>query len=372
VVKTTIEGPPPILSLANELIQGIAEYLDVESQICLSLSCKTIQYIIGTECRTDHHLRKGRSRLFEVRDEARRATFLRTLARDLAGWKYCDECAMLHPPPKSPPEWRPIDPIKPCLEEGGFIDYHPQGSEGRYIIMREHIQQASAQSSGPTGGFIPMMAALYSIENLPAGIASYDVQFSARRVQGDLILKASHTFMGTDQFQVTDILDLPVRICPHLTTSTKTIPYNNHSRWNCQNRSFTRNRHNSPLLTFAITGSITTLKPPLKRERFLRIFRKFKDPAYTVRKFKDPTYTEQNQMSARRTENDFWWCRSCPTKFQVKEMKENDRVVNVWQNFGGAANDHRWSALVRRDGPGQKQNWEFDGRSRNFGDFECY
>lgn len=353
--------PIPILSLPTELIQNVSKYLDVEFQICLSLSCKQIQNAIGTKCWTEESLRRGVHGIYATGDQSRRMAFLSYLARDLPGWEYCRECRVLHPPLKSPAEWRPNGALKPCLAQHGMIDYHPRSGEGGYVILLEHIRCAFAQANGFTGEPVPMMSTAYSIGNLPAGLASYDVQFSAQKIRGNLILKASHAFIGTDNFQITDILDLPLCICPHLTTRTTGTQFSEHSRWNCTNRTLSKTHYTSPLLTFVVSEPFTKVKSPVQLMRLLG----------RSGKFRDPTYTEQNQISAQRHEDDFWWCRSCPTKFRVKKVQENALIVNVWQNVGTTANGPRWSALVRTADAGRTRNWEFDGISRNFGDFEC-
>jgi hypothetical protein len=362
----------PFLELPIELIQEIYDYLPLQSKACLSLTCKAVLSAIGNKSWKDSCITAiGHIWVHSNANTTCREEFLSILSRDLKEWDFCATCKMLHPALKSPREFRPKKNMKPCLSAEGFIDYHPMSGEDGYILTFEHIQKALQESATTKmDGQIAdsHLNGSYTITYpnwQSSRPASYNLTFSSTRTGGNLILQITHRFSPRSihkPLQPEDILDIPLRLCPHQTTST--FVHTERKWWDNASKRVRQKRYNGPLLTHTITSVFPPR--PLSKPSCLRWQKR--QPV-----FRAPTMTEENQMAFTSSPDHLWWCRSCPTKYKVERDEKDDTVtVTAWHNFGMTEGMARqsWRALVRS--PWSKHdyrnsaNWEFDAVSRSF------
>jgi hypothetical protein len=183
---------------------------------------------------------------------------------------------------------------------------------------------------------------------------------AAQTVGRNMIFKHSHRFTSeAGCLTADDVLDSPLRICPHLTTSAASWGGSNNATFIYDTKEkqwyYPKPRwDNSPLLTHVID----TCFP--KGRRYTENLGK--------RKFRKPYAREESQMVAERSPQDYWWCRSCSTKFRVT-FDEDALAVTVYQNFGASEDGMKsyFRYLCRRE----LVNWEFGSLSRTFPDFAC-
>jgi hypothetical protein len=189
----------------------------------------------------------------------------------------------------------------------------------------------------------------------PDGIAQ-TITYKALPIKDDLLLKHQHAFTGSN-LTSEGVLASKLRICPHLTTSTArqsksdSLYSGNLNSWSA----LRLDGKNSPMLTHAINAAF----PPGRRS----------DPKKLKKLFRAPYARESSQIDASRKPEDFWWCRSCPTKFRVfYDAPAEQLKVDVYHNFGKnpMAAKQNFQFLVRGS-----RNCEFAGLSRTFPDFEC-
>jgi hypothetical protein len=257
-----------------------------------------------------------------------------------------------------------------CFGVKGIIDYFPKDAAGGYTLTFEHVKEAL----GPVLDTycqeeIEMMSAHYTLlkRRTFAPTIKHTLDFSARRIGRQLVLKHSHRFSLSSKvgggLWPQDILSFPIQICPHHTTSTEIFKEKNIHPFPCND--IPAHGHltyyNNPMLTYAITSSFPAHK---------RITTSYLNRLWFLRpKFRKPAISEKNQMNTKREKDNIWWCRSCPTKFRVGYEREGQEVVvTVWQDLGrneGTARTN-WTVLVRREG-----NTEFASESWEFPLFRC-
>ncbi|OTA63153.1 hypothetical protein K449DRAFT_381655 [Hypoxylon sp. EC38] len=349
-----------LFALPREIIQEISSHLPIESAICLTLTCKLALHILGTSCWEDERIRKR-----WVRDSITalvpRTSFLELLHRDVegAGLEFCKACNTLHPPLKRPSEHRQTKLTKYCWGQVAIIDYLPQGEDGLgYSLVFYHIKEAMASTPPDSSTPIDDLSGSFKV---PHPHLNYTVSSSARRINGNLILRHDYQFSPLSSMtplKVTDILDLPFRICPHQTTSRDTPP---------ENRYIKTAKLNGPLFTHSIVSAFPTSK---------------RTGVPKTSAFRPPTSLETKQMaSADNGEDVIFKCRSCPTKWQVKYAGGNKRdegeklVVTAFHCFSkeiySAARS--WRSFVRREGGllGEgKRNSEFWSQGKTYPDFK--
>jgi hypothetical protein len=374
-IQTASKNLPSFLSLPTELVQEISSYLSPQSRCCFSLTNKAILHRVGygvwsnpciTARRDNNHYNRSfngyRNDWSIAFNYPHRIDLLRCLSRDMEGWDLCLPCQVLHRSLDGPRKYRQKEVGKRCLGVGGVIDYHPTCGEDGYVLDFEHIKSALEVSYGTTTDFqhdlissfngsktIPSMDGSFEITYTGLRhrrLASYTLTFSATKIGSNLVLQTVHQIKSRSKhtkLKPKDILDTPIRLCPHQTTSTQTLR-KKVNKWS--------QRHNGPLLTHAIKSAFPALvdksscywKPELGR------------------RFRSPTMTEQLQMACIRGPSDLWWCRNCPTQYQAK-FEEEDFIVTVWQNFGPneATAARNWQALVM-----SSDNSEFNATSKPF------
>jgi hypothetical protein len=191
---------------------------------------------------------------------------------------------------------------------------------------------------------------------------AHTINYSAYSIDRNLILKQTHSFSSA-KLTSNQVLATDLRICPHLTTT--------------QFRAFTREpgcltlspfpiwrkaRLNSPMLSFAINNAFPTSRQ-IPWQNMEHNFR--------------PTYVrEDSQMFMTRKPGEYWWCRSCATKFRVCYAANREHLdgkgseeltMEVWHNFGSYSGKamENFGYLVK----GSK-NDEMKSLSRTFFDFK--
>ncbi|KAI1502925.1 hypothetical protein F5X99DRAFT_377003 [Biscogniauxia marginata] len=346
-----------LLALPREIVQKIASHLPPESTICLTLSCKLALHILGTASWTDDSIRQRWSRDPGTRGE-HRASFIELLSRDLKplGFEPCARCNTLHPPLKKPSEHRYAQLTKYCWGQSAAIDYLPQGVDGTgYGLVLEHIIHTLDSTSPESTSPIEYLSGSYEV---PSPAFNYTISSCGRRVNGNLIIQHDYAFRPLSPktpLKAVDILSLPLRICPHQSTTTEAPP---------QNRYLTDNRRNGPLLTHAIASAF----PASKRVGIAK-----------AASFRDPTALEQQMMSAADGSKDVTYrCRACPTKWKVeygRGSNGDELKIGVFHCFYRElyVACRTWPCFVRREGyllGKDTRNSEFWSRSKSSPDFK--
>jgi len=262
----------------------------------------------------------------------------------------------LHPPLKPPREHRETKLTKHCFGPWSTIDYLPSDELGRYNLLWEHIAEArksliveSAEKIGPP---IELLDGNFTVRHKRL---NYTLSSSGRQIEKNLVLKHEHIFRGVNPrspLGVADILTVPVRLCPHQTTSTQKPEPNR----------YTKGRLPSGLLSY----SIATAAPSSLRTGI---------PAPSM--FSNPAPSEKKQMdSVVPGINALWTCRACPTKWRVKHSAEGggEFKITAWHSFGDTAYraQEYWKMHVRREMSNlgdEKRNSEFFVVTKQFLDF---
>jgi hypothetical protein len=381
---SALAEPPQILCLPTELLQEISSYLPVYSRALLSLTCKNMLYLLGNESWAEPHIADRWNGDHLVAEGTTwetncRNTFLKTLAKDANNLFFCAECRVLHQNLPAPGDLRLKTQGKSaCLIKGGVIDWFPRDENKGYTLVWKHIKKAFDTQEKPS--FVnqnleieiptlsyPNLHHTYSIQQMrKLKTTTYTITFGAYYINYNMVLKHEHHFTAA-WLTANDVIDFPLRICPHLTTSTASWgggsrvdprqPYA-HSHYNPKRRVWyvpSQRKGNGPMLTHAINQA----------------FPKHKRHAGTTgeRRFREPYAREESQMFEKREPSDFWWCRSCSTKFRVAFGEEGGLKVTVYQNLGEneSVAKHNFEFLVRQE----KANWEYGSLSRTFPDFDC-
>jgi len=269
---------------------------------------------------------------------------------------FCVYCNTLHPPLKPPRTHRVTKLTKICMSQWAVVDYFPQvrdeEQERGYSLLHAHIKEVFEKRVTEPAA-IKLLSGEYATTIHPA--FDYDLVSLASWVDNRLVLQHTHLFRPKSRtpIKLEDILALPVRLCPHNSTTTETT-----EKARYVGKSTTSN---APLLTHAIT----TAFPPNQRTGLAK-------PSA----FRNATPSEQEQMDrADAGEDVLWKCRGCTTKFKIAMAKEGGLEITSWHCFGADllhANKY-WEWLVRREvanlGAG-KRNSEFWFPARTVPDFK--
>ncbi|RDW66840.1 hypothetical protein BP5796_09589 [Coleophoma crateriformis] len=345
-----------LLNLPRDIFNEITSWLEPDSVACLSLTCKEILSIMGTEswtqCRSKRHFW----------DETRstwthfRQSFILFLSRDVPHLTLCDVCMTLHPPLKPPREHRETKLTKHCFGQWSIIDYLPSDELGQYNLLWEHILEARelliTESTDKIGSPIELLDGSFTMQRERL---NYTLNSSARQIGKNLVLKHEHIFHASSpqaSLPVADILSFPVRLCPHQTTSTQKP----------EKGRYTTSRVPSGLLTH----SIAIVLPPSLRAGISEPSRIISLPS-----------SEKKQMdSVVSGVNPLWKCRACPTKWRVQHSTEGagELKITAYHSFGDTAYraQEYWKMLVRREAPNlgsEKRNSEFFVVTRQYLDF---
>lgn len=347
-----------LFSLPRELLQQVASHLPLASLICLTLTCKEAAETIGTQSWANYKKEK--------RWSMDRNGFVELLARDWGDiLDFCERCDTLHPPLPPPRRHRETKLTKLCLGQEAVIDYLPRDTTHGYVPVFVHVANAMGESQdyaskGATGPLIDTMSGSFTITK---GNLTWSLDSSAQRIDGNLVVKHVHSFRSQtrDSVGVTDLLALPIRLCPHQSTTTITpkpsLNLRSSYHWSGHTKPV---EQNGRLLTHVIASSF-----PASAQR-----------AVDMTSLKSLTSTEQAQVSAAEAGEDVHWrCRACPTKFHVQ--RSGDAVeITSWHNFGRDLYhaSKYWRMLVRRTGTTlgrEKRNDEWWCLSRTVPDFVC-
>lgn len=343
--------------LPVELIQHVSSYLSLPERICFTLTCKEAANSVGSNIWGSFK----RETHWALNDElvSSRDLLLDFLLRDLgAGPAYCEACGIIHPPMLPPHRRRRTEWTSACLGQDAEIDYLPGEGGIGYRLVFEHIVRCMKDSEGLVNedGQSPDLKMLRGdlIVAKPVQGLTWRLSSCGRYFGSRLILSHVHTFRNVNQqhtLSAKQVLDLPVRLCPHQSTTTA-LPV--------QSRYFKARNANGPLLTYAI----------------ISVFPKALQKGVDMYLFRASTKLEQEQMSAAEAGHGLiYMCRSCPTKYRV-ELTAGELRIMTWHCFGGnlVQAQKYWKWLVRREGSllgPHKRNDEWWSHSRSFPDFAC-
>jgi hypothetical protein len=315
-----------LFSLPREIVQDIAGTLPLASSVCLTLTCKHALETVGTwpwrDIKKEDRWSPSRGELFKL--------LTRDWGTDI--WDFCVRCNTLHPPLPPPRNHRKTKLTAYCFGQDAMIDYLPQDNTHGYNPVFPHIISALEQSQNHAAKKVsgPAIALLSADFTISKPHFTWRLVSSGRRIDGNLVVEHVHTFQPTSQqgLQATHLLALPIRLCPHQsTTTTKPAEPSMHIK---------SIETNSPQLTHAINSAF----PATQRARV------------NMAAFKLPSPQERETMDAAdRGEDVVWRCRSCPTQYSVA-FSGGRLVVTSWHCFGRdllhAA--RYWKLFVRRTG----------------------
>lgn len=328
---------------------------------CLSLTCKEILNLVGTDSWALCHSKRQSYDQTKKTYVCFRDSMIPLLGHD-SGWVNCFPCMTLHPPLKPPRSHRQTKLTKTCFGQWCVIDYLPKDSDGGgYSLLWEHIVEARKSmlpnDAGKVGSPIELLAGEFTLEREKL---IYTLTSSGQQIGKNLVLKHQHVFRGKDPrspIKAADISALNLHICPHQTTSTQKP----------EPGRYTKGRLPSRLLTH----SIAMAAPPSSRQGM---------PAPNF--FSATISSEQKQMDAVAAGTSrFWACRSCPTKWKVQYNNAEEGAgagefrITAWHSFGDTAYraQEYYKMLVRREMPNlgdEKRNSEFyAGTKQYLGDF---
>ncbi|KAJ4296823.1 hypothetical protein N0V90_006871 [Kalmusia sp. IMI 367209] len=299
-----------LLRQPREVFDLIASYLQPETLVCLSLSCKLALQYIGSSCWNDPDIRSHRlhSRLY----------LMQCLIRDAPnGLTFCQYCNTLHPPLQPPRTHRETKLTKICMSQWAVVDFFPQvrdedQKEG-YSLLHPHIQEVF-DKRGIDPSTISLLSGNYATSKNPG--FDYELASSAAWIKDRLVLQHTHIFRPKSRtaLKVTDILMLPVRICPHISTSTSAPP---------KSRYLPTRPANSPLLTHAIAAAF-----PLHQRSGVPKPSTFRDPTPLEKKQLDRADAGDFREGKRRAKDNelaLFWSGSVPCEQVLALVGEEGR-----------------------------------------------
>lgn len=345
----------PLLELPREVFDEITHWLTPDALACLCLTCKEILSIVGDESWAVCRSKRGYWDDQDLRHwGSPRQSLIPLLARDTSRLTFCEVCWTLHPPLKPPREHRETKLTKQCFGQWGTIDYLPKSDFGGYSLVWDHILKAreslANESGNGAGSVIALLGGNFTVihERL-----NYTLESSGRQIGKNLVLKHGHVFHGKtarSSLRLADIINLPVRLCPHQTTSTQKPEPGRYTK--------------SKLPSGLLSHSITTAAPTSLRVGL---------PKPSV--FSTPAPSEKRQMDTASLDT-LWTCRACPTKWRVRYSGAGvgELKITTWHSFGDTpyrAQEY-WKMLVRREMSNlgdDKRNSEFFVTTRQYLDF---
>lgn len=339
-----------LFSLPKELLEQIACHLPLPSIICLTLTCKEAAEFIGTESWARY--KKEKQWLMDT------AQFHELLARDWGDiLDYCARCNTLHPPLQPPRSHRETNLTKWCFGQDAMIDYLPQDAVHGYNPLFVHIANAMEESKefatkGCNGSLIETLSGEFTITKRSM---SWRLITSAQRIDGNLVLRHVHTIQNTTSGSLdgSDLLNLPIRLCPHQSTAKQVPERSRYIRGRCS-------EINGRLLSQVITSAL----PSAAQQKV------------DLSSLKDLVPSEQAQWTENQQKaGAIWRCRSCLTKYRV-QYSANQLLITTWHSFGRDLYhaSKYWKWVVRRTGTTlgtDKRNDEWWSPSRTVPDFVC-
>lgn len=298
-----------LLNLPRDIFQEITTWLESDALTCLTLTCKEILRIVGQKPWIPCQSKRG------YWDESQRwwiyfrHSLILLLCRDAPHLTYCDACVTIHPPLKPPREHRETVFTKRCFGQWSSIDYLPKDELGGYNLLWEHIAEArESLTSGSENKVGSPIELLYGSFTVRHERFNYTLKSSGRQVGKNLVVKHEHIFHGVDSrspLRVADIIALPVRLCPHQTTSTQKPEPNR----------YTKSRLPSGLLFHSIATAVPA-----------SLWSSIPTPSM----FSNPSPSENKQVdTAISAKNALWTCRACPTKWRVQHSGEEARELKI-------------------------------------------
>ncbi|KAH8159341.1 hypothetical protein CIB48_g8905 [Xylaria polymorpha] len=345
-----------LTALPYELVQLISTFLPLRSVVCLTLTCKAALSILGNS--------SWRSSALRSNWYAERSELLKMLSRepvrDGVSLEFCQRCQVLHPSaPKPPANYHKPPRALSCRGYGSPMGHLPKSdSGGGYMLVFHHIHHVLETVPAESNSAIEYLAGVYQVD-FPK--VTWTISTSARRVCGNLILRHRHVFRTVrsgSRLRPNRLMHLPVRICPHQSTSTERLPENQYIK---------TSKPNGPLFLYSICAALHS-----KGQGSIEI------PDATV--FRQPTRDEKRMMdlaSDGQRDNTIFDCSRCPTKWRIDydaEANRSEMAIIVWHCF---FNELRmassvWPGFVRRADPIWRDNLnnEYWSKTRGFPDFE--
>ncbi|KAK4221466.1 hypothetical protein QBC38DRAFT_504883 [Podospora fimiseda] len=353
------------------LLEHIQSLLPPHSQICLTLTCKRALKLLGTSswstCRPRRHGRLS----FEEHSQdllvrADRDTLIQYLSSDVVSkgegaLTACAHCDIYHPPLKPPQTHRITKYTAKCFGPKGTIDYLPfaAGYKTGYSLVWDHIRhvietipQAPQEEEKKDISYLSgEFETLYPLKIV------YNLCTSAYRLNQNLILKHQHKFRALNNRHAIlpwEVLNLPLRICPHQSTVSRGPPHKPDMR-----RKGGEDL-NSPLFTLTILNAFSGDNTGYLKNK----------------EFKKLTAGEQKDLEDSAAQGHVFQCRSCPTRWKVShDDRKGELVVTAWHCFYedilSAAKV--WTCLVRREvfNLGKNtRNSEWWNKKQSFRDFQ--
>ncbi|KAK0653985.1 hypothetical protein QBC41DRAFT_386880 [Cercophora samala] len=321
--------------LPIELFQDITSYLPIESQLCLTLTCKLALGIIGKS--TWLLVREWRRIGLWVSNTFREhpwepvidklILFLEIISRDTPSLQLCYVCRILHGQIPPPFEFIASKHTWACWDwRKAVIDIFPRTPEGKgYILALPHIERCFQLAGDLNNDKAPNFDWLDGSYNASFPKFEYSLASSASFIGRNLVLRHEHLFSSTsDALNPSDILAMPFRICPHQSTAQD------------YRRAFDGVGRNRRLFTFTITSAFPAGQRP-----------KVKSTT-----FRPCTSSENNHIRAVRggMVDVVFKCQLCPTKWMV-EGEGPELLVTAWHCFyeNVVSASKVWPWFVRRD-----------------------
>ncbi|XPS78633.1 hypothetical protein M3J09_010643 [Ascochyta lentis] len=285
-----------------------------------------------------------------------RKNFCELLARDWGDiLGYCPCCNTLHPPLQPARSHRGTKLTKGCFGQDAMIDYLPQDDSHGYNPVFTHIADAlkASEQFASKRAFGPVIETLSGDFTIARNSILWRLKSMGQRIDGNLIIKHVHTFKSKTNTTLcaADLLSLPIRLCPHQSTTTDSPE---------RSRYIKSAELNAPLFSHVITSAFPEAAQAVVNPNL----------------FRQSTPSEQEQIfRAQAGEIGYWRCRSCPTKYLVQHSKDALEIVS-WHSLGRDLYhaSKYWKWLVRREGTllgPEKRNDEWWSPSRTVPDFMC-
>ncbi|TVY64275.1 hypothetical protein LSUE1_G008842 [Lachnellula suecica] len=344
----------PLLNLPRDIFCEMTSWLDPATLICLSLTCKEILGLLGEDAWAGCNSKLGyysRIKGAPVRLTSRQS-LIELLGRDAPHLMVCNVCIALHSPLKPPRQHRETKATKYCLGPWGTINYLPHDELGGYNLVWEHVLEArqslTPESMDEPGPRIEFLDGDFTVRH---DRLNYRLRSAGRQMGKHVVLKHEHIFYGTSPqspLRVADIINLPVRLCAHQTTSTQKPEPGRYTK--------------SKLPNSLLCHSISAVIPAALRTGIP-----------VASKFSTPTSIEKRQMDAAVS---LWSCRACPTKWRVRYsgVGAGEFRFTAWHSLGDTAYraQEYFRMLVRREASNlaaEKRNSEFFVANRQYLDF---